>query len=82
MIHEAMNSVTISADRAAAVQENKDRQVRRSMIRQQDHISYHSRKVDIIDADLILWAARKSVVTHKHIRTEIFISRNFSHYVN
>jgi len=34
MIHEATNFIIISADRAAAVQENKDRQAERSTIRQ------------------------------------------------
>ena len=82
MIHEAMNSVAISADRAAAVQENKDRWVKRSTVRQWDHISCHLREVDIADADLILWAARKSAVTCKYVRTEVFMSRDFSHHVN
>ena len=33
MIHEAMNSAAISADRAAVVWENEDRQARKKMIR-------------------------------------------------
>ena len=82
MIHEAMNSAAISADRAATVWENENRQVRRSMIRQQDLINYHSRKIDIVDADLILQTARESAVTCKYIKTEIFMSRNFFHHVN
>ena len=49
-----MNSVIISADRVAAVQENRDRQVRRRIIRQQDHISYYLREVDIVDVNLII----------------------------
>ena len=82
MIHEAMNSVTISADRAAAVWENEDRQAERRIVRQWDHISCHSREVNITDADLILWAARESAVTCKHVETEIFMLRNFFHHVN
>ena len=82
MIHEATDSVAISADRAAAVWENEDKWVRRSMIRQQDHISYHSREIDITDINLILWVARKSAVTCKHVEMRIFMSRNFSHHVN
>ena len=54
MIHEAMNSVTISADRAAAVWENRDRQVKRKTIRQQDHINCYSKKINIVDVNLIL----------------------------
>ena len=82
MIHEAINSVIISADRAAAVQENRDRQAERSMIRQWDHISCHSRKIDIADADLILWAARESAVTCKCVKIKIFMLRDFSYHVN
>ena len=33
MIHEATDSATISADRAAAVWENRDRQVRKKTVR-------------------------------------------------
>ena len=50
--------------------------------RQQDHISCHSREVDIADADLILQTARKSAAIYKHIRTEVFMLRDFSHHVN
>ena len=82
MIHEAMNSVTISADRAAAVWENEDKQVRRKMTRQQDHINCHSREVDIADVNLILQTVRESVMTCKHVRIRIFMSRDFSHHVN
>ncbi len=82
MIHEAMNSVTISADRAAAVQENRDRQVRKRTIRQQDYISCYSREVNIADADLILWAARESIITYKHVKMRIFMLRDFFHHVN
>ena len=82
MIHEVMNSVTISADKAAAVQENEDRWAESRIIKQWDHISCHSREVNIINADLILWAARKSVMTHKYVRMKIFILKDFSHHVN
>ena len=82
MIYEATNSVIISADRAAAVWENEDRQVKRKMIRQQDHINCHSREVDITDADLILQIARESAMTCKHIKTEIFMLKDFFHHVN
>ena len=82
IIYETINSVIISADRAAAVQENRNRWAERSIIRQQDHISYHSREVNIVDVDLILQATRESAVTHKYVETRIFMSRNFSHHVN
>ena len=82
MIHEAMNSVTISADRAAAVWENEDRWVRRKTVRQQDHISCHSREIDITDVNLILQTARESAATCKHIRMRVFMLRDFSHHVN
>ena len=82
MIHEAMNSAAISADRAAAVWENKDRWAERKTVRQQDHINCHSRKVNIADVNLILQTARKSVMTCKHIEMRIFMLRDFSHHVN
>ena len=82
MIHEATNFVTISADRAAAVWENEDRQTERRTVRQWDHISCHSKEVSIADADLILQIARKSAATHKCIETEIFMLKDFSHHVN
>ncbi len=82
MIYEAMNSVIISADRAATVWENKDRQVKKRMIRQQDHINYHLKKVNIIDVDLILQTTRESMMTHKHIKIRVFMLRDFSHHVN
>ena len=82
MIHEATDSVTISADRAAAVWENEDRQAERKTVRQQDHINCYSRKVSIINADLILQTARESAATHKHVETEVFMLRDFSHHVN
>ena len=82
MIHEATDSAAISADKAAAVWENKDRQIRRNTVRQQDLISCYSREINIADTDLILWAARESATIHKHVRTEIFTSRDFFHHVN
>ena len=82
MIHETTDSVTISANRVAAVQENKDRQAERSMIRQQDHISCHSRKVDIADINLILQTIRESAMTYKYIKMRVFMLRDFSHHVN
>ena len=82
MIHETMNSVIISADRAAAVWENRDRQAEKKTVRQQDHISCHSREVDIADVNLILQTVRESVMTCKHVRIRIFMSRDFSHHVN
>ena len=82
MIHEATNSAAISAGRAAAVWENEDKQARKKMIRQQDYISCHSRKVDITDVNLILQAARESAVTHKYVEMRVFMLRDFSHHVN
>ena len=54
MIHEIINSVTISSDRTAAVWENKNRKIRKNTIKQWNYINYYSRKISIIDADLIL----------------------------
>ena len=59
MIHEAEDSVSISADRTAFIwevrhREAEHRQAEEKTIRQQDFISCHSRKVDIADIDLIL----------------------------
>ena len=82
MIHEVTNSAAISADRAAAVWENEDKQVQKKTIRQWNHINCHSKKINIVDADLILWAARKSAVIHKHVEIRIFMLKDFFHHVN
>ena len=82
MIHEAMNSAAISADRAAAVWENRNRQIRKNTVRQHDLISCYSKEVDITDVNLILQTARKSAATYKHVRMRVFMLRDFSHYVN
>ena len=82
MIHEAMNSAAISTDKAAAVWENENRQVRRKIIRQQDHINCYLREVSIADVNLILQIARKSAAIHKYIEMRVFMLKDFSHHVN
>ena len=52
------------------------------MIRQQNHISYYSREIDITDVNLILQTTRESAVICKYIKMRIFMSRDFSHHVN
>ena len=54
MIHEIINSAAISADKAAAVWENEDKQVRKKTVKQQDYISCYSREINIINVNLIL----------------------------
>ena len=82
MIYEAMNSVTISADRAAAVWENENKQVRKKTVKQWDHINCHSREINIADVNLILQITRKSIMIHKHVEMRIFMLKDFSHHVN
>ena len=82
MIHEITNSAAISVDRAAAVWENENKWIEKRIVRQQDHISCHSRKIDIADADLILQTARESVITCKYVEIRVFMLRDFSHHVN
>ena len=52
LIHETMNTISVSASRAAAIQEQK--QDRENTVRQQDLINCHSRETDMNDVDLIL----------------------------
>ena len=59
MIHEAENSISISADKTAFIWEVrykkiKHEQVKKEIIKQWDFINYHSRKVNIVDINLIL----------------------------
>ena len=59
MIHEAEDSVSISADKTAFIwevrcEEAECRQAEEKIIRQWDLISCHSREVDVADTDLIL----------------------------
>ena len=59
MIHEAEDSVSISAGRTAFIWEVRHerteyKQVEEKIIRQWNLINYYSRKVNIVNADLIL----------------------------
>ena len=82
MIHEAKDSVSISAGRAAIIWEVRCKWDEEKTAWQWDYISCHPREIDIADVDMILWAAREPETSHKCDKTGVFMPKGFSYHVN